>query len=334
MQSRLQKDVCRMVFLCVILALGLVPVAFPTAVKGEEAKFPSKPIVVIVPQTPGGLTDLVSRIFVESLSRELKVPVILKNMVGARGMLGATAFLNSKPDGYTLFSTAPTIVILSVLFSKTPPFDPRKDLLPVGYIGDASIAVSVPKTSPFKSVHDLFQFAKSNPGNLKAGITTVGGESHTMMMALIRDTKTEVKVVPYAALTTLIPALLGGHVDWMTSTFPAILPYARSGDARILLLTRKESEFPNVPIGPDVGLTNFSINTWLGIFGLPRTPKVAYDRLVAAMKTVLEDPEVGKKIDNTGLNVAYKNPREFSNLIAHNWEIYSPIIKGMGITLD
>ncbi len=334
MRSRLQKNVRGMVFVCVILAIGFVPVAGLTPVMSQEKKFPTKPIEVIVPFGPGGSVDVGTRIFVESLSGELKVPVVVRNLSGAVGLLGATTFLKTTPDGYTLLASAGTAIISAVHLSKTPPFDPRKDLLPVGYIAETGVALSVSKTSPFKSMHDFIQFAKSNPGKLKGGYSPQGGESHVNVMNIISDTKIDIKTIPYAGSATLIPALLGGHLEWVATSVPTIIPFVKSGDVRVLVLTRSIPELPGVPTGPDIGIPSFSINLWMGFFALPQTPKVAYDRLVAAVKTASEDPEMAKKLANAGLNVTYKNPREFSKLIDDQWEIFYRVLKEAGLKKD
>ena len=184
-----------MIFLCLLLVLGVVSTFYTTPIPGQEAKFPSKPVEIIVPYSSGGFMDVGTRIFAESLSRELKVPVVVKNQPGGGGLIGVSAFLNTKPDGYTLLSCSAGGTISAVQLSKTPPFDSKKDLLPVAYILDVPIAISVPKASSFNSFQDFLQFAKSNPGKLRGGFTAQGGETHVMFMAIVRDSKIETKVV-------------------------------------------------------------------------------------------------------------------------------------------
>jgi len=305
-----------------------------TPIQSQEGKFPSKPVEIIVPYAPGGIIDLGTRIFGESLSRELKVPVVIKNQAGGGGLIGSTAFLNAKPDGYTLLSGCAGAIISTVQLSKNPPFDPRKDLLPVGYMADAPLAMSVPKTSPFKSFDEFVQFAKSNPGRLKGGVTSLGSENHIMFMSIIRDANVESKMIPYPGTGQLVTAILGGHLDWMTLTLPATMPYVKSGDVRILLLTRKSPELPNVPAGPDIGLSSFSVNIWTGLLVLPQTPKATYDTLVSAVNAASQDPQITKKLANAGFYVSYRNPHEFSNVIKDQWEIFSRIIKETGIKVD
>jgi tripartite-type tricarboxylate transporter receptor subunit TctC len=320
--------------LCGILAIALVFGVRPAWVDAQETPFPSKPVTIIVPFGPGGIIDLGARIISESLSKELKVPVIVENRAGGAGLIGSTAFLSTNPDGHTLLAASGAAVISAVQLSKTPPFDPRKDLLPVGYLADAPCAMSVGKNTPFNSFNEFLQYAKSNPGKLRGAIASLGGETHIMFESIVRDNKIDSKLVPYPAIGGLITAVLGGHVDWWCGTMPVMLPYHKSGDMRILLLTRKSAELPGVPSGADVGFPDISVNAWMGLFAHPKTPKPVHDRLVAAVSSVIKDPELAKKLSATGFSVAYKNPSEFSKLMDEQWGIYAKVIKEANIKVE
>ncbi len=332
MQTRGRRDLHRKIFLCGIVAMGLISLVGAAPILGQEAAFPSKPVEIVVPFGPGGIIDVGTRIFVPPLSKELKVPIVVRNQTGGGGLIGSTAFLKTKPDGYTLLSASGGAVISTVHLSKTPAFDPRKDFLPVSYIADAPVAMSVPKNSPFKTFDEFLQFAKNNPGKLKGGVSSLGGETHIMFASIVGENKLDVKMIPYPATGELVTAILGGHVDWMTLSLPATMAYAKSGDVRILLLTRRTPELPGVPSGPDVGLPKVSVSIWMGLFALPQTPKAAYDRLVSAVSNASKDPEMAKKLAQAGFNVAYKNPQEFSKLLNDQWEIFARVIKEADIT--
>ncbi len=331
MRERKRNEVGKKGFICSLMVVGLTMVAMIIPVQGQEAKFPSKPVEIIVPFTPGGIIDVGTRIIADPLSRELGVPVIIRNLGGAGGLTGAVEFLNTKPDGYTMLSASAGAIISTVQLSKTPPFDPRKDLLPVGYIADSPAAMSVNKTSPFKSFDEFLQFAKNNPGKLIGGTSSLGGESHIMLVGITEDTKIKTKMVPYAGSGPVFTALLGGHVDWVTQSLPATMPFAKSGDVRVLLLTRGSSEFPDIPAGSDIGLPSVSVNMWVGFLTHPQTPKSAHARLVSAVETATKDPETAKRFINAGFKVAYKNPQGFSNLIREQWTTLSKILEVTGM---
>ena len=323
-----------LIILCGTLLIWLISIGGPALVQGQESKYPSRPLEIIIPFGPGGILDVGTRIFIEPLSKELGVPIIIRNKSGGAGLIGSTAFLKMKPDGYTILGASAAAVISTVQLSKTPQFDPRKDLRPIGYLADAPASMSVPKNSPFKSFNDFVQFAKENPNKLNGGVSSLGGETHIMFASILGDNKIESKMIPYRGTGSLVTAMLGGHLDWMCLSLPATMPYQRSGDANILLLTRKAPTLPGVPSGSDVGLPNVSVNMWLGFFALPQTPKPVYDKLVAAVARAAKDPKMAEKLAKAGFNVAYKNPDEFSNLISDQWNIFGRVIKEAGITAD
>lgn len=317
--------------LCLALTLGLAPLAGPALTDGQEAGFPSKPIEIIVPFAPGGSLDIGVRVFVGHLSRELKVPVVVKNLAGAGGLMGATSFYNAKPDGYTLLAPSPAAIIANVLLSKNPTFDPRKDFLPLGLVGVSPICMVVHVNSPFKSFNDFVQFGQSNPGKLRGSFTSPGGETHIMLVSILKETKIKSKVIPYTTSGENVAAILGGHVDWGTATLVSRAPYVKSGDMRVLLLTHRSPEAPGVPAGPDIGLDSVSLNTWLGLFVHAKTPKPAYDKLVSAVKVTLTDARVKDSLAKAGFIAQYKDPQEFSKSINKDWNTYFEVLKETGL---
>ena len=306
----------------------------PASVQAQEDAFPSKPVQIIVPFGPGGIIDVGTRIFAERLSKELKVPVVIENKAGGAGLIGSSAFMNVNPDGYTLLSASGAAVISTVQLSKSPAFDPRKDLLPVGYIADAPCAMSVAKNAPFQTFDEFLKYAKSNPGKLRGGVSSLGGETHIMFESIIKHYKIDTKMVPYPATGGLVTAIMGGHLDWMCLSYPATMPYHKSGDVKIVLLTRRSEELPGVPSSADVGMPGASVNQWMGFFALPKTPKPVYDKLVAAVAATAKDPEVAQKLSKAGFSVTYKDPAEFIKLIEEQWGIFGQVIKEANLKVN
>jgi tripartite-type tricarboxylate transporter receptor subunit TctC len=300
----------------------------------QDVNFPTKPVSIIVPFPPGGALDLGARTITESLSKELKVSVVVENRAGGAGLVGATAFLSTKPDGHTVLSASGAAVISTVQLSKTPAFDPRKDLLPLGYLGDAPCVMAVGKNIPVNSFNEFVQYAKSNPGKLKGAISGLGGEAHIMYESIVRDAKIDCKLVPYPGISGVITGVLGGHLDWWCGTLPGVLPYHKSGDMKILLLTRKAAELPGIPSGADVGFPDISVNVWMGLFAHPKTPKPVYDRLVGALSNAVKYPGLSKKLSEAGFTLVYRNPAELAKLINEHWAIYARVIKEANIKVD
>ena len=319
------------IFGWVVWAIGLVLIIGPAPLLAQQGGYPSKPVTIIVPYGPGGINDVASRIFAGRLSKELKVPVVIDNKAGGGGLISAAAFFNTSPDGYTLLAASGSGVISVVQLSKSPAFDPRKDFLPVGYLGDTPGAMSVAKNAPFKTIEEFLKYARSNPGKLRGGVANLGSEPHILFEMVCKQGKIESKMVPYPATGGLVTAIMGGHLDWMTLSATATMPYHKSGDVKIVLLTRRSAEFPGIPSGADVGMPGVSINHWMTYFALSKTPKPIYDRLVEAVAATAKDPEVAKKLADVGFTLAYKSPAEVSKLINDQWDVYAQVIKEANI---
>lgn len=334
MRTEERRDRQKTAFLCLIMVIGIILWVSPTLVQCQEKEYPSKPVEMVVPFGPGGSIDIGARVFVEPLSQELKVPVVIRNYAGAGGLTGTTAFFNTEPDGYTILATSPGGIIPTVQLSKNPSFDPRKDFLPLGHVGVSPIAMSVTKNSPFKSFDDFVQFAKKNPGKLRGGFSAPGGETHVMFMSIIKDTKIETKMVPYTSSGELAAALLGGHLDWKCSTLVSTMGYIKSGDMRVLVLTQRSPEVPGVPSGPDIGLPSVSLSIWLGFFVHSKIPTAAYNTLVSAVKSASDDPKVKVMLTKAGYIFEYKDPREMTKLIHRDWDAFTEVIKATGMKVN
>jgi tripartite-type tricarboxylate transporter receptor subunit TctC len=334
MRTREQKGYKR-IFLFLMLVTGLATILGPTVIQSQEAKYPSKPLEIIVPFAPGGIMDISSRLVAEFLPRELKTQVVVRNQAGGGGLTGSAAFLDTKPDGYSMLAGNSASLVSTVQLSKTPPFDPRKDFLPVGYLGAPPLVMMVNKASPFKSFDDFVKFARSNPGKLKGGFNMIGTEVHFLFLAILRDAKIEVKAVPFTGVGPLMTAILGGHVDFITGTVPGQIEYMRSGDVRPLLLTRASPELPGVPTGSEKGCPTVSlISIWAAYFVHAQTPKPVYDTLVSAIEATTKNPELRKKFTGIGFDIDYKNPRGLSSLVEEQWTTMAQLIKEAGLKVN
>jgi tripartite-type tricarboxylate transporter receptor subunit TctC len=313
---------------------AMVAAAVITPVGAQDAAFPAKQVEIVVPFAPGGSLDIGMRIFMEPFAKELKVPVVIKNQAGGGGLTGATTAYNAKPDGYTILAASPAAIISNVQLSSNPSFDPRKDLLPVGYIGRSPISMVVPKNSPFKTFNDWLQYAKANPDKLQGGVSSLGGETHIMFMSILKDTKIKSKLIPYTTSPALSMALLGGHLDWKTSSLVANMQYIKSGDMRPLVVTSKWPDLPDVPSGQELGLPSVSVDVWLALFVNAKTPKPAYDKLTAAMKAAFNDPKVKDLLFKAGWMASYKDPQETAKLVSSQWDLFTQVIKETGMKVN
>ncbi|MCL2669917.1 MAG: tripartite tricarboxylate transporter substrate-binding protein, partial [Syntrophaceae bacterium] len=143
--------------------------------------------------------------------------------------------------------------------------------------------------------------------------------------------KIDTKIITYTDTASLVTAIMGGHIDWMCLSGPATMPYHKSGDLRIALLTSKWASLPDTPSGPEVGLPGVSLDMWIGLFVHGKTPKPAYDRLVAAVAAAAKDPELSGKLAAAGITLNYKGPDDYRKLIDKDWGIFAEVLKDSGL---
>jgi tripartite-type tricarboxylate transporter receptor subunit TctC len=299
----------------------------------QEKVYPNQPIKVIVPMAPGGLIDLAARITADFVAQELKVPVIVENRAGAEGLLGGAMVLKAKPDGYTLLAGGDTTLASGPLQSPNPPFNPFRDFLAIGMLGSARGAYGVYSSSPFKTIEDFVKDAKKNPGNLSFGFPAVGSSNHLSVELFRKHSGADIKLVPYKGAPDAIAALLGKHIDMLALTYVAFLPYAKSGEARILAVsdsvpgttfkTLQEAGFPQPGFRACDGFLAFQVSV--------NTPKPIYEKLVLAFERVAKNPELAVKLDNVGLTRTYKNPTDFNVFLKEKWLVYSEILEPLGL---
>ena len=332
MQTSKQGTRTKHVLWSALAAASFLFIAGPGSLSAQD--FPSKPITIIAPVGPAGIIDMSARIIGERLSKILKVPVMIENKAGGGGMNGSLAFLDKPRDGHTLLAASGMVIISNKVLGRAKTFDPRKDFLPIGYVADAPCTMSVAKNAPFQSYEEFVKYAKANPGKVRAGISALGGENHIMFEQILYENKIQCKVVPFPQAANMVAGILGGHLDWMCYSLPATMQYHKSGDVKIVLMTRRAKELPGVPSGADVGLPEISINVWTGFFAHSKIPKPAYDKLVAAVAVAAKDPEVAKKFINLGCNVDYKDPQGFSKLMDTQIDIFAKAIKEANIQVD
>ncbi len=292
--------------------------------------YPNKPIKIVVPYTPGGVIDLGVRVMADYLARELKVPIIIDNKAGASGLIGSATALKSEPDGYTLLAAGDAVMVTSILQSPNPPFDPFKDFLPVGAYGGVHGAFGVNKLSPIKTLADFIKGAKENPNKLTVGIVPFGGENHMLYEAFRKAAGVTAKLIPYPGTAEGIAALLGQHIDMLSNSYAAFLPYVKSGDVRLLVVggSVPGSSTPNFG---EVGFPQALLPRLHGIFVPIKTPKPIHEKLVLTLKQVVNNPELVKQWEKIGVSPDYKSPAEFTDVIKKKWDTYSILMEELGL---
>jgi tripartite-type tricarboxylate transporter receptor subunit TctC len=300
--------------------------------------YPSKTITMIVPFAAGGPTDTVARLISKSMSDTLGQQVVVENVGGAGGTIGAARAAKAEPDGHTILlhhigqSTAPT------LYRKLS-FKPLEDFAPVGLVTDVPMTIIARKDFPAKDFKELVSYIKTNKDKVTYANAGVGAASHLCGMLFMSAIGTEMTTVPYKGTGPAMNDLLGGQVDIMCDQTTNTTSQIKSGKVKVYAVTTKDrvASLPDVPTANEAGLPNFEIGVWHGIYAPKGTPKAAIDKLSQALKVALKDETVKKRFADLGTAPEPENRATPEALGAHlkaeiaKWE---PVIKKAGAYAD
>ncbi len=293
------------------------------------AAYPDKSIKFLVPWPPGGATDQVARILVQPLTKELGVSVFVENKGGAGGNIGTQAFVQDKPDGYSiLMATSSTNAAGPHLFANQG-FDAAKDFSPVVLVCTIPNIMVVPASSPWNSMKDLIADAKQNPGQFTYGSAGIGASQHLAGAQFKTVTGLDIRHVPYKGSGPAAIDLMAGHIDMMLDT--GSLNNINAGKLKALGIASEKRipELPNVPTMKEVGVPMVA-NAWYGVMLPAGTPKEIAEKLNAAFNKVLKDPEVKKRLQSIGAQVDGGSVAEFTKFSHSEIGRYEGIVKMSG----
>ena len=277
--------------------------------------YPSKPLRMIVPFPPGGVTDIVARAVAVKLAIELGQPVVVENRAGASGVIGAEAGARSPADGYTLvMGNISTLGINPVTFAKLP-YDPIASFDPISMVAIQPLIIAVHPSLPVKSLSELVQYAKSQPGKLNYG--TAGSSIHLAVEFFSTAAGIKMNHIPYKGSAPALTDLIGGQVQVMFDPFSSIYPFVASGKARALAVTtdKRSATAPTLPTVAESGYANFDVSSWQGIVVPAGTPKAVIQRLNRDLFKVLSTPEMKERFAQYSAVTAASTPEQFSSYI-------------------
>jgi tripartite-type tricarboxylate transporter receptor subunit TctC len=298
----------------------VVSFALFLVVLGVDAQgFPNRPIKVVVPSPPGGPPDLIIRMLTSNLSAQLGQPVVVENRPGAGGIVG-TAYVAKQPaDGYTwLFTTASHVN--TPPFNENVPFDPVKDFAHVTLAAqNFGQALTVPGNSSFKSVKELIEHARKNPGKLNYGSAGIGTASHIPAEVMKAMAGVDITLVPYKGVAEAMNDLFAGRIDlFFVGTQIAAQHHEKTGKARVLALTgaKRWKGLADVPTMQELGFQGYNLINWFGVWLPEGAPQEIVSRLHAEMVKALKDPKVLQQFEAQGLEAVGMPPAEFARFVA------------------
>lgn len=321
--------------LCAILAAsGMVALSAPAA---AQENWPSKPITFIVPYAAGGFADTRMRLLARELADELKTSIVVENKAGAGGIIGTEFIAKAKPDGYTIGSgnLAP-LSVNPTLMPKNVKYDVKKDLAPVILIEESPLILSVSNKLPVKSLRELIDQAKKEPGKLTFGSSGVGGAHHLSGELFASEAGLKLTHVPYKGGAPAGSDLMAGHIDMMFEMGYAAMPAIDAKKVHPLAVTssKRLPLLPDVPTMQEAGLKNFESYNWQGVIAPAGTPEPIISKLNTAFNNILKKPEVQKAFDSTGGQSAGGTPEDFAKFIQSETQKWAEVIKTANISLN
>lgn len=323
-------------FVQLVLLTVAALVGGPTA--SAAPAFPSKPVTIVVPFSAGGPTDTVARLLGQAMSKDLKQQVLVENVGGAGGTLGAGRVQRAQPDGYTVLlhhigmSTAPA------LYRKLP-YDPLKDFELIGLVTDVPMTLVARKDFPPKDMKELIEYVKANKDKVTYGNAGLGAASHLCGTLFMSAINTQVTTVPYKGTGPAMNDLLGGQIDFMCDQTTNTTSQIKAGRIKVYAVTTKErlKSLPDVPTAAEAGLPAFEVAVWHGLYAPKGTPKAVIDRLNKALKVALQDETVKKRFAELGtepVTQAQATPQAHRERLQSELDKWGPILKKAGQFAD
>ncbi|HWT08562.1 MAG TPA: tripartite tricarboxylate transporter substrate binding protein [Roseomonas sp.] len=296
-----------------LLAAGAGLLAAP-AVHAQGA-WPNRPVRIIVPWPPGGSTDVLVRLYAERLSPLLGQPFVVENRAGAGGNIGLDAVAKSAPDGYTIgIASVGHLCINPFLYARLP-YDPAKDLLPVGVAWDLpNVAVVAAEKNPARTLQDFITWAKAKRGGITYGSPGVGTTPHLSGALFCARTGIEGTHVPFRGAAQTIPAMLSGDVDFALDNLASYVPVITGGQMRAFAVTTpaRWPTMPDIPTMAEAGLPNFVLTSWQGFVFPAATPRAVIDRLGGALRQIVGQQEVKDHFLRVGALAEWSTPEQMT----------------------
>ena len=316
--------------------LGMAALAALPAVAIAQERFPSRPVRIVIPFAAGGSTDILARICAQLLADRLGQSAVPENITGAGGTIGAQRVLDAPADGHTLLAGTPGPVTINPHLLPRITYHSLRDFEPLVFVGDSPAVVVVRRDSPIRSVKDLVERAKSQPGRMTFASAGIGSFAHLSGELFKRRAAVDIAHVPYRGTAPAATDLLAGHVEVMFENYPSVQPYLPSGDMRVLAIgaRRRSALLPGVPTLIEEGVPDYESTSWFGLFARTGTPAAAITAVNAAVNDGLRDAALRERLAGMGVEPVGGSPAEFRSYITRRFEETGALIRDASITAE
>jgi tripartite-type tricarboxylate transporter receptor subunit TctC len=315
-----------------LAATGTLPYSEALA----QSNWPAKPIKLVIPFAPGGVTDTSGRIIADFLGKRLGQQVVPDNRPGASGNIGSQAVASAEPDGYTLLLVLDgTFVINPHVYDKVA-FDPLRDFSTIGKIGDSTTILVAHPGFKANNLRELIDLSKSQPGGVSYGTSGTGSIVHLAGELLKQRTGANLVHIPYKGGAPAIADALAGHTPLAFASAASVQNHLKSGNLKAIGVPsgKRSRQYPDIPTFAESGLADFDINSWVGLVAPAKTPRGIVDRLNTELNAALADPEVRSKLEASGISATPGTTETFSATIRKELALYGSVVKTAGIKMN
>jgi tripartite-type tricarboxylate transporter receptor subunit TctC len=315
-----------------LLALGVVVGGISAAHEASAQNWPSRPIKMIVPYTPGGYTDYMARTVGQKLSDALGQTIVFENRPGANSVIGADAVAKAPPDGYTFGTVIAAHAVNATLNSKLP-YDVLKDFTYVSLMSVAPLMMVAHPSLPANNVQELIALAKAKPGELNFASSGVGAAAHLTMEMFKSRAAVNMQHVPYKGTAPALTDILGGRINVMFDTVGAFNEHVRAKTLKPIAVTAsaRMPAAPDVPTVAESGLPDFVAGTWAGVIAPAGTPKEIVNRVSGEIQKILRDPAIREQLAKLGYEAVGNTPEEYDAFMRKEVALWAKVIKDADI---
>ena len=319
--------------LTAVVAIALAPAL---GVHAQQQRYPERPLRLIVPQAPGSSSDTMARIVATEMAKQIGQQIIVDNRPGGALMIGMELVARAQPDGYTIGYAPIGALAISPHVVKKPPFDVVKDFAPIGQTANGAMLLAASPNAPFKTVREVIDYAKQNPGKLSNASSGNGTPGHVGFELFKVMTGTQIVHVPYKGGAAAIVDLSTGTVQLMLEGMNSITPHAKSGRVRALAVStaRRSEALPEVPTMGEAGVAGYEASTWNGLVAPAGTPRAMVAKLNAELNKALATQTIRERFAAIGAEPAPVAPEQFGELIRKEYVKWGDVVRRSGARID
>lgn len=300
----------------------------PTPTWAQD-NWPSRPVKILVGLAPGGATDIQARLYGQKLNAELGQPFVVENRPGAGEMVSIQAVVRAPADGYTVLACTTQLTINASFGDRPAPYEPLRDLQPVSLVSKAPYLIVVPAASPFKTIKDVFVFARSSRGGLNFGTSGLNSPMHLGGSWISQTIGAPITFVPYKGTGPALTAAIAGEVHMIFANPISALQHVKAGRLRALAVSSLERSrvFPDLPTIAESGVPGFDVTTWHGWLVPKGTPAAVVNKLQGALATMIRKPELADALAAEGAEAVGSTPEQFAQVINSELTRWKKVIK-------